>query len=75
MAQIFGVIWQAIRAQVVNRLGPTAEKVMDQVEKGIDFVVAFITKGPIALIEMAKEFIGELQALFKRLQYVCSKIK
>ncbi len=64
MAQILGVTWQAIRAQIVKRLGPTAEKVMDQVEKGIAFVGDFITKGPIALMDMAKEFLGELQTLF-----------
>lgn len=64
MAQILNVTWQAIRAQVVKRLGPIAEKVMEQVEKGIAVVTAFITKGPIALLEMAQEFLGELQTLF-----------
>lgn len=64
MAQILGVTWQAIRAQIVKRLGPTAEKVMDQVEKGIAFVGNFITKGPMALLDMAEEFLGELRALF-----------
>ena len=60
MGQILGVTWQAIRAQVVKRVGPMAEKVMDQVEKSITWVGALITKGPIALMEMAKEFLGEL---------------
>ncbi len=64
MAQILGVTWRAIRAQVVKGLGPTAEKVMAQVEKGIAFVGDFITKGPIALMDMAEEFLGELRALF-----------
>ena len=60
MGQILGVTWQAIRAQVVKRVGPMAEKVMDQVEKSIAWVGNLITKGPIALMEMAKEFLGEL---------------
>ncbi len=64
MTQILGVTWQAIRGQVVKRLGPIAEKVMEQVEKGVELVTVFITKGPIALMEMAQEFLGELQALF-----------
>ncbi|HBF36154.1 MAG TPA: hypothetical protein DDW50_02410 [Firmicutes bacterium] len=64
MAQILGVTWQAIRSQVVKRVGPMAEKVMDQVEKGIAWVGDLVTKGPIALMNMAQEFIGELQALF-----------
>ncbi len=67
MAQILGVTWQAIRAQIVKRLGPTAEKVMDQVEKGIAFVGDFITKGPIVLMDMAKEFLGELLGGLKTL--------
>jgi hypothetical protein len=64
MAQILGVTWQAIRAQVVKKVGPMAEKVMDQVEKSVAWVGNLITKGPIALMDMAKEFLGELQALF-----------
>jgi hypothetical protein len=64
MAQILGVTWQAIRAQVVKRVGPMAEKVMDQVEKSVAWVGNLITKGPIALLDMAKEFLGELPALF-----------
>jgi hypothetical protein len=64
VTQVLGVTWQAIRAQVVKRLGPIAEKVMDQAEKGVAVVGALITKGPLALLEMAKEFIGELQSLF-----------
>ncbi len=64
MAQILGVTWQAIRAQIVKGLGSTAEKVMVQVEKGIALVGNFITKGPIALMDMAEEFLGELRALF-----------
>jgi len=37
---------------------------MDQVEKSVIWVGNLITKGPIALMDMAKEFLGELQALF-----------
>ncbi|HBF36162.1 MAG TPA: hypothetical protein DDW50_02450 [Firmicutes bacterium] len=64
MAQILGVTWQAIRAQVVKKVGPMAEKVMDQVEKSVAWVGDLVTKGPIALLDMAKEFLGELKALF-----------
>ena len=37
-----------------------AEKVMNQVEKGVAWVGALIIKGPIALMDMAKGFVGEL---------------
>ena len=67
MAQILGVTWQAIRAQVVKRAGPMAEKVMDQVEKSVAWVSNLITKGPIALMDMAKEFVGELLGGLKTL--------
>jgi hypothetical protein len=63
-AQVLGLTWQSIRAKVVKRLGPTGDKVIGMVEKSIDFVVAFITKGPMALLAMAQEFLGELRTLF-----------
>lgn len=64
VAQVLGVTWKAIRAIVVKRLGPTGEKVMGQVEKSVAFIGNLITKGPLALIEMAQEFISELPGLF-----------
>lgn len=64
IAQILGVTWQAIKARVIKLLGPTAEKVITQVEKTVTVIVDFITKGPIALYEMAMEFLGDLKARF-----------
>ena len=64
IAQILGVTWQAIKARVIKLLGPTAEKVITQIEKTVTVIVDFITKGPIALYEMAMEFLGDLKARF-----------
>ncbi|MGD9155141.1 MAG: DUF4157 domain-containing protein [Bacillota bacterium] len=64
VAQILGVTWKAIRAIVVKRLGPVGEKVMGQIEKSVAFVGKLITQGPLALLEMAREFIGELPGMF-----------
>jgi hypothetical protein len=63
-AQILGVTWRAIRMLVVKRLGAIGEKVMGQVEKGVALVAALITKGPLALLEMARDFLAELKTLF-----------
>jgi hypothetical protein len=63
-AQVLGVTWQAIKALVAKRLGPIADKVMNTIEKSVDFVVTFITKGPMALLDMAKDFLAELKTLF-----------
>src|SRR5690554_883438 len=64
IAQILGVTWQTIKTRVIKLLGPTAEKVIAQVEKTVAVVAEFITKGPIALYEMAVEFLGDLKARF-----------
>jgi hypothetical protein len=64
VSQILGVTWRAIRAIVVKRLGPAGEKVMGLVEKSVAFVAKLITQGPLALLEMAREFIGELPGMF-----------
>ena len=64
IAQILGVTWQAIKTRVNNLLGPTAERVIAQVEKTVAVVAEFITKGPIALYEMAVEFLGDLKTRF-----------
>jgi hypothetical protein len=63
-AQVLGVTWQAIKTLVAKRLGPIADKVMNTIEKSVDFVVTFITKGPMALLDMAKDFLAELKTLF-----------
>jgi hypothetical protein len=64
IAQILEVTWQAIKARVIKLLGPTAEKVIEQVEKTVAVIADFITRGPIALYEMAMEFIGDLKDRF-----------
>ena len=64
IAQILEVTWQTIKAKVVKVLGPKAEQVMELVEKGVAVVTDFITKGPIALYEMAVEFLGDLKTRF-----------
>jgi hypothetical protein len=64
VAQVLGVTWKAIRALVIKRLGPTGAKVMGLVEKGVAFVAKLITQGPLALLEMAREFIGQLPGMF-----------
>jgi hypothetical protein len=64
VSQILGVTWRAIRAIVIKRLGPAGEKVMGQVEKSVALVARLITQGPLALLEMAREFIGELPGMF-----------
>jgi hypothetical protein len=64
VAQVLGVTWKAIRATVVKRLGPVGEKVMGQIEKSVAFVAKLITQGPLALLEMAREFIGQLPGMF-----------
>lgn len=64
IAQILGVTWQAIKNRVIGRLGPAAEKVMVQVEKTVTVIAEFITKGPIALYEIAAEYLGNLKERF-----------
>ena len=63
-AQILDVTWQAIKTKVVNFVGPKAEKVMAQVEKTVTVVTDLITKGPIALFEKVKDFLGDLKTRF-----------
>ncbi|HEX3045563.1 MAG TPA: hypothetical protein VHY08_12460 [Bacillota bacterium] len=64
VSQILGVTWQAIKGLIVKKLGPIAEKVIGIIEKSIGFVVALITKGPMALLDMAQEFLNELKTMF-----------
>jgi hypothetical protein len=63
-AQILDVTWQAIKAKVVNFVGPKAEKVMAQVEKTVTIVTDLTTKGPIALFEKVKDSLGDLKTRF-----------
>ena len=58
------VTWQAIKAKVIKLLGPAAERVIEQIEKTVAVIANFITRGPIALYEMAVEFIGDLRDRF-----------
>jgi hypothetical protein len=64
IAQILEVTWQAIKAKVIKLLGPAAERVIEQIEKTVAVIANFITRGPIALYEMAVEFIGDLRDRF-----------
>ncbi|HEX3045130.1 MAG TPA: hypothetical protein VHY08_10265 [Bacillota bacterium] len=63
-AQVLGVTWEGIKGLVAKKLGPIADQVMGVVEKTVGFVVTFIDKGPMALLEMAQDFLGELKTLF-----------
>jgi uncharacterized protein YifN (PemK superfamily) len=58
------VTWQALKGLIVKKLGPIAEKVIGVIEKTFGFVVTLITKGPLALLDMAKDFLGELKTMF-----------
>ncbi|HEX3048824.1 MAG TPA: hypothetical protein VHY08_29010 [Bacillota bacterium] len=64
VSQILGVTWQAIKGLIIKGLGPIAEKVIGVIEKSVGFVVTLVTKGPMALLDMAQEFLDELKTMF-----------
>lgn len=63
VAEVLGLTYQAIRKRIVKALGPKGEQIISKIESAIDFVKDLITRGPIALWEKVKEFIGDLKSM------------
>lgn len=61
VAQILDVTWQSIRRRIVKALGPNGEKIMSAIEKAVDFIQDLIKRGPIAIWDRIKKFLGNLK--------------
>jgi len=59
--QILRLTYQDIRQRVVKKLGPRGETIVSFMEKGVAFVHALVTKGPLALWEKLKESMASIK--------------
>jgi len=59
--QILGLTYQNIWAKIVKKLGPKGEKIVSTIEKTVDFVQDFIKRGPVALWDRVKSFLGNIK--------------
>ncbi len=62
--QFLDLTWLSIRSRIVKALGPQGEKIMGVLEKTVDIVRDLVQKGPIALWDWVKDFIGNLKSMF-----------
>ncbi|MEZ4992493.1 MAG: DUF4157 domain-containing protein [Saprospiraceae bacterium] len=63
VAQLVGVTYEQIKMAAIKKLGPNGQKIFDAVEKTIAVIKRFMKEGPVALFDMAKEFLGNLKEM------------
>ncbi len=59
--QLLGMSYQAIRTLAIRKLGPQGEAIMARVEQTVGVVKELIAKGPVAMWERVKVFVGDLK--------------
>jgi hypothetical protein len=63
-AQISGLTWEAIRAQIVKRLGPDGEYILNKSETAVDTIQELSIHGPIAIWNKIKEGLVGMKQMF-----------
>ncbi|MBK8924093.1 MAG: DUF4157 domain-containing protein [Saprospirales bacterium] len=63
VAQLVGVTFDQIKSLVIKQLGPTGQRVFEEIEASIPVVQRVLTEGPIALWEMVKEYLTDLKEM------------
>lgn len=59
--QILNLTWANIRAKIVKKLGPKGEMIMSGAEKTVEIIADVLQRGPIALVDHLKQFLGDLK--------------
>ena len=59
--QILGLTYQNIRTKVVRKLGPRGEQIVSTIENTVSFIQDFIKRGPVALWDRVKDFLGNIK--------------
>lgn len=58
---VLGLTWGNIRGRIVKGMGKNGAKIMGKIESGIGLISRLVTEGPIALISIVMEKIGDLK--------------
>jgi len=60
---LLGLTWASIRARLVKALGRSGERIVAALEKTFEFVKVLATEGPLGLVRLLMNKLGELKAM------------
>ncbi len=61
--QILNITYSSIKTRIIEKLGPSGDTIFAAVEESIALVKDLITRGPIALWERIREWLGQLKQM------------